>query len=198
LIGPVIDVKPDQLPDQTELKRKLGFDPSKPLIHCSVSGSKFERAYFANKLTHILSRLPDKYQAVLSRGDFEGSSRPERRNNLLVYNWIENQHEYYKACDLVVSRAGHGTILKSLTYGKPLILIPIPEHTEQYGNARRAAQLKLAKVINQNQLSRESFLNAVEEILQSDGYSRRALQVSEMTRSLDAVETAAKIIMSVT
>jgi len=31
---------------------------------------------------------------------------------------------------MVVSRAGHGTVMKTIMLGKPMILIPIPDHTE--------------------------------------------------------------------
>ena len=197
LIGPLIPHKPEELPSQTELKGKLGFDISKPLIHAAISGPRIERTYLTERLTRILSTLPNYYQVVMSRGNIAGPNKVEKYRNLVVYDWIDNQFEILKACDVIVSRAGHGTVMKALTYGKPLVLIPIPEHTEQFGNAKRAAQLKVAKVIMQNELNEKTLLNAIDEIFQSESYTQEASKISEIACKLDAVETAAKLTLEV-
>jgi UDP:flavonoid glycosyltransferase YjiC (YdhE family) len=111
-----------------------------------------------------------------------------------VFEWLENQDDYINACDVLVSRAGHGTIMKSLTYGKPMVLIPIPDHTEQIGNAQRAAQMHVAKVIDQNALNRKTLAAAVEEIIRSGCFRRNSTEISRGARTLNAVPSACNII----
>ncbi|MEM3521595.1 MAG: glycosyltransferase, partial [Candidatus Bathyarchaeia archaeon] len=106
-------------------------------------------------------------------------------------------YEIIKACDLIISRAGHGTIMKALSYGKPLILIPEPDQTEQYANARRASQLKFAKVIFQNQLNEKSISDAIEQILNSNIYSKRAFEISKMASKLDAINSTIDLIIRI-
>ena len=198
-IGPIITVKPDQIGEKTELKKKFGFDPSKKVIYAQVSGPKVDRDFFSKKLIKILSNLSNKYEVVLSKGNFNGINYPKKINGIIVYDWIESftQHEIIKVCDLIISRAGHGTIMKAITYGKPLILIPEPDQTEQYANAKRASQLKFAKVIFQSQLSKESISEAIEQILNSSIYSKRAFEISRIANKLDAINSTIDLIMNI-
>jgi uncharacterized protein (TIGR00661 family) len=102
-----------------------------------------------------------------------------------VYDWVENQYDLLNAADIVVSRAGHGTIVKSIVFGKPMILIPIPDHTEQYGNARRASRLGLATILPQKEVNTKRLLDATERLLKSP---RQAPPASEgVERAADEV-----------
>ena len=111
-----------------------------------------------------------------------------------VFGWIDNQDDFIRASDLVVSRAGHGTIMKALVYGKPLVLIPIPDHTEQYANARRAAYLNVAQTIDQNSLNAHTLGSAIQSILNSGEYKRRAAEISVEASSTRGVSRACDLI----
>jgi len=196
LIGPIVEVKPDQLPSKEEIRKKLGFNSNRHLIYAAVSGPRVERRYLANRLLEILSNLHADYQVVLSKGEPSSEAYPINCGDVTVYDWIDDltQFELLKACDLLVCRAGHGIVTKALTYGKPLVLIPIPDQTEQYGNANRAVRLGVAEVIMQAELNEENLLKAAERILNSDIYERKARQVAEMTGTLDATQTAIEVV----
>ena len=75
-----------------------------------------------------------------------------------------------KASDVIISRAGHGIVTKSLAYGKPLILIPIPNQTEQYGNAFRAKKLGVAEVIEQRELNEFNLKQSIDNVINSNFY----------------------------
>ncbi|TLN09220.1 UDP-N-acetylglucosamine--N-acetylmuramyl-(pentapeptide) pyrophosphoryl-undecaprenol N-acetylglucosamine transferase [bacterium] len=126
-----------------------------------------ERSVLSGLLSQSLSEFPSEYEVVLSRGEPNGSSDPVRNGNLTVYDWVEDQYDLLKASSVVISRAGHGTIMKAIMLGKPMILIPIPDHTEQYGNARRASQLGSAEVIPQRDVTTERLLEATKRLLGS-------------------------------
>jgi len=196
LIGPIIEVKPNQLPSKEEIRKRLGFNSNRHLIYAGVSGPRIERRYLANRLLEILSDSHSDYQIVLSKGEPAGEAHPKKYGDVTVYDWIDDltQVELLKASDLLVCRAGHGTITKALTYGRPLVLIPIPDQTEQYGNAERAVRLGVAEVIMQTELNRENLLKAVERILNSDLYEKGAREVANMTATLDATQTVIEVV----
>jgi len=196
LIGPIIEVKPDQLPSKEEVRKKLGFSSNRHLVYAAVSGPKVERRYLANKLLEILSNTHADYQIVFSKGEPSSETYPKKYGDVTVYDWIDDltQFELLKACDLLVCRAGHGIITKALTYGKPLVLVPIPDQTEQHGNASRAVRLGVAEVIMQTELNEENLLKTAHRVLNSDIYERRARQVADMTGALDATQTAIEVV----
>ena len=175
LIGPIVSGEPKKQSSGGSLNRSLFFASRKPLIYAAVSGPKTERTVLADLLLESLRRFPKGYEVVVSRGEPSGSSAPLHDHNLTVYDWIEDQYEVLEASDVVVSRAGHGTIMKAIVLGKPMILIPIPDHTEQYGNAKRASKLSLAEVVPQREVSTERLLGATRRLLDSPPEGLRRL-----------------------
>ena len=194
LIGPIVNDNTELARSEGELKHRLGFHAARPLVYAAVSGPKVEREILADLLLQSLIEFPKEYDVVLSRGDPNGQRKPHRAGSAIAYDWIENQDDFISACDVVVGRAGHGTIMKSLSYGKPMILIPIPDHTEQYGNARRAASLGVAKIIDQSRLDYGTLEAAVREILHNAEYRGRSIELMKITRRMNAVDSACEAI----
>jgi UDP:flavonoid glycosyltransferase YjiC (YdhE family) len=175
LIGPIVSDEPKKRSSRGALNGSLFFASRKPLIYAAVSGPKTERTVLAGLLLESLGGFPSEYEVVISRGEPNGSSAPVRDRNLTVYGWIEDQYEVLEASSVVVSRAGHGTIMKSIMLGKPMILIPIPDHTEQYGNAKRASKLGLAEIVPQREVTTERLLDATRRLLKSPPNALRTL-----------------------
>ncbi len=193
-IGPILPVRPDGLPDQKEIRRRLGLAVDKPLVFAPISGPVKERAYFTGILRRIFREFPDDYQIVMSLGYPKASTEPVKDGNLIIHGWVPNRFEYLKACDVVVSRVGHGTVSQAVCYGKPLILVPTPSHTEQLNNARKAVELGVAEIIQQEDLNREVLVVAVRKILGNSNFQERTEQIRKEVMKWDGLETAAKII----
>ena len=193
-IGPILPVPPKDLPDKKNLRKKLGLDEDKPLIFAPISGPAKERAYLTGILRRIFSEFPKDYQIVMSLGYPESSAEPINYENLRVYGWVTNRFEYLKACDVVVSRVGHGTVSQTICYGKPLILIPTPSHTEQVNNARKVVELGVAEIVKQEELRKDILLMAVRHVLENSGIPERTKQLRKKIMRWDGLETAAKII----
>jgi len=194
LIGPVLSVRPEELLNRKEIREKLGLARDKPLIFAPISGPVKERAYFTGILRHIFKEFPDDYQIVMSLGYPNASADPVKEGNMTVYGWIPNRFEYLKTCDVVVARAGHGTVAQSTCYGRPLILVPTPSHTEQLNNAKNAVELGIAEMIEQDDLNKHTLLNTVGKILNSR-FRERAEQIQEEVMELDGLKTAVEIIV---
>jgi uncharacterized protein (TIGR00661 family) len=148
------------------------------------------------RLLEALKGVAGAYNVVISCGDPMGRRTSRSTGGVQVYGWIEDQDDFIKASDLVISRAGHGTIMKSMAYGKPMILIPIPDHTEQYGNARRATALHVAQMIDQHKVDGEALKTAIERILESGECHQNAVQISEHARSSNAISLACDTIIA--
>ena len=193
LIGPILELHPNQLPAQKELRRKLGLSTDKPVVFAPVSGSVKEKAFLTGVLRKILLEFPEDYEVVMSLGNPDNDIRPVHYGNVTIYNWIPNRFEFLKACDVVIGRAGHGTITQAMCYGKPIILIPPPGHTEQISNAKQAQDLGVAKIVLQEDLSKGKLLKTVAQLLEGEA-SERLKIIQEEVQKYDGLEIALEAI----
>lgn len=193
LIGPVIQAKPSDLPSRGEIREKLGVDEDKLLVFVSISGPSAEKRHLISMMREFVKKFPDDYHVVMSLAEPNSFEGPLREGNVTIYPWLRNRFEILKACDVVVSRAGLGTISQAICYGKPLVLIPTPSHTEQLNNAKRTEALKLGKVLDQRELCYEKLTGAVKDML-AEPYRRRAEEVQKEVSKYDAVGTMVEVI----
>ena len=133
----------------------------------------------------------------MSLGYPKASTEPVTNGSLTIYGWVPNRFEYLKACDVVVSRGGHGTMAQSICYGKPQILVPTPSHTEQYNNAKKAVDLGVAAVIHQEELNNGVLLAAVRKVLETNRFQESADELQKKILEYDGLETAVKIVNDV-
>jgi UDP-N-acetylglucosamine--N-acetylmuramyl-(pentapeptide) pyrophosphoryl-undecaprenol N-acetylglucosamine transferase len=174
LIGPILEVRPPELDSEDKLRKKLELPVDKPVIFVPISGPIKEKAFLTGLIRKTLLEFPKDYEIIMSLGYPDDNSRPVRYGNVTIYKWIPNRFEYLKACDVVVARAGHGTITQAMCYGKPIILVPTPSHTEQINNAKQASDLGVAGILLQENLNKQELLKSVKQAL--DGKTKEKLQ----------------------
>lgn len=194
LIGPILPTRPDSLPSKKELIKKLNLPTDKPIIFAPLSGPTSEKAFVTRVLREILLEFPDEYEIVMSYGYPRADNTPIRHGNVTIYKWVPNRFEYLKACDVAIARSGHGTITQCMCYGKPVILIPTPGHTEQLSNAKQAADIGVARVMLQDRLNKERLLERVREILR-EGMAEKAVAVQKEALKHDGLENAVKTVI---
>jgi len=78
-------------------------------------------------------------------------------SNILLRDFIMRMDLAYAVADLVISRAGAGTISELSLTGKPVILVPSPNVTEdhQTGNAMALVKNKGAKIVKDNEAGKK-------------------------------------------
>jgi UDP:flavonoid glycosyltransferase YjiC (YdhE family) len=81
-----------------------------------------------------------------------------------------------------------------MSYGKPMILVPTPSHTEQLSNSKQAETLGVAKTIQQEELSKEKLQKSVQQLLESEIHERLK-EVQKETLKHDGLENAVKTII---
>jgi len=196
LIGPILPVSPNELLEKQKLRKKLRLPVDKPVIFAPISGPIRERAFLTGILRKILLKFPDNYEIVMSLGYPNADNKPTHHRNVTIYKWILNRFEYLKTSDLVIGRAGHGTLTQCLCYGKPMILVPTPSHTEQLGNAKQAENLGVAKTIQQDELSYEKLLKSVRQILEGET-SERLREVQKDVMKYDGLQNAVRTVIEI-
>jgi UDP:flavonoid glycosyltransferase YjiC (YdhE family) len=196
LIGPILPERPNSLPTKEKLRKKLNLPMDKPVVFVPISGPTTEKAFVTGVLRKILLDFPSDYEIVVSYGDPNADTKPIRHGNVTIYRWLPNRFEYLKACDVTIGRAGHGTITQCICYGKPMVIIPTPGHTEQLTNADQAKNLGVAKIVLQEMLDKEKLLKSVQQLLQPETI-QRAEEVQKEALKHDGLENAAKAIVAV-
>jgi len=191
-VGPILPIRPEKLPNRTVIRKELGID-DEYLILAPISGPSKEKEFFISMIRHILRKLPNNYRIIMSLGLPNSYEEPVKDGNMLVYNWLPNRFEILKACDLVISRAGLGTITQAICYGKPLVLIPTPSQTEQFNNAKRAEELGIAKILDQKSLNSLNFISTLKKMFMGN-FTEKAYKIQKDTAKYDAVKTMVETI----
>ncbi len=170
----------------------------RPLVFACVSGPATDRKFLVNKLMDIFREFNGDYELVLSCGDPNGSFDEEKIGRLVVHEWM-TEHSYWRTferADVIVSRAGHETIMKAISQGKPLVLIPPPNHTEQANNAKRAAELGVAVVLDQSKLDGNGLARAIQTSLEK--HRETAWKLSDSLSSADGIQAVVEAVTSLT
>lgn len=86
----------------------------------------------------------------------------------IVKKWIvQDYQQVLQDADLVISRAGINTLTELAYLGKPALVVPIPYlyQNEQLKNARYFEKLGLVKILPQSDLSSQSLLQKIKNML---------------------------------
>ncbi len=121
-----------------EAIRSFGLDPDKRTI-LMVGGSLGARTLNDCVLGQLpLIRQQENVQFVWQTGKYyseEIARELQARNkpdNLYVTDFIADMNAAYAAADLVISRAGAGSISEFCLLGKPVVLVPSPNVSEDH------------------------------------------------------------------
>ena len=173
-------------------KRELGLDPDEPLV-VSVWGSL--GAAHMNKIMGELITLLDarrEFRLIHSAGAmyFDGfmekleAAMPDfAKFGADVRKYIYDMPRVMAAADLILCRAGASTLSELAYMGKPVIIVPSPNVTNnhQEKNARVLEKAGGAKVFLEGEFDAQSLLDTVRELLGDEG---KLSEMSEAMRSL--------------
>ena len=131
--------------------RTFGFDPTKKIV-LIVGGSLGARTLNESVLQHLDQIRKSDVQFIWQTGKFYSAEINERLKgqdipNLTVTDFISDMGVAYKAADLVVSRAGAGSISEFCLLGKPVILVPSPNVAEDHQTKNAMALVNKAAAL---------------------------------------------------
>ncbi len=160
--------------DPREAKAALGLDPEKPLI--LVIGGSQGSARMNDLVMEALPELLARYGVIhqigsatyadcMARlGTMEKELAAGLRPNYRPSEFLDSDMaSAYAAADCVVSRAG-SAIFEIAAYGKPAVLIPLPEaaNDHQRVNATTYAATGAAIMLEEKDASKETLISTIE------------------------------------
>ena len=110
---------------------------------------------------------------------------------------VEEMRDALAVADLVMSRAGLGTISELAALGKPMVLVPMPR-SHQAANARAAAQAGAARVVAEARLAPDVLVGVVRELLDDAGQRARLAAAAQRLLPRDAADRVARTLLELT
>jgi len=93
---------------------------------------------------------------------------------------------------LLVSHAGHGSVMKALWYGRPMVLVPWGR--DQPGVAARALALGVAEVVPREDVSPERLRAAIEQVLANEEMRAATARHGARLQTTDPPSVAASLV----
>jgi UDP-N-acetylglucosamine--N-acetylmuramyl-(pentapeptide) pyrophosphoryl-undecaprenol N-acetylglucosamine transferase len=173
------------------------FHGDKPVVMI-VGGSS--GAESMNKIVYeILHKLLQEVQIIHVTGphsDLPFHMAAVDKHNYRSYEFLEGElADCYAISDLVVSRAGSGSLFEILACGIPMILIPLPSFAsrgDQLENAAIFEKHGLAKVLHQETLKPEKLLKEILGLLHDKHACTDMMKAQSEIKLKDATEKIAR------
>jgi UDP-N-acetylglucosamine--N-acetylmuramyl-(pentapeptide) pyrophosphoryl-undecaprenol N-acetylglucosamine transferase len=189
--------------DAGRARAAFGFSAHLPLLY--VTGGARGASPLNTRLERLLPGLLERCQVLHQTGPGSANADLARLSERRL-NWPSHLQDRYRpvefvgdelpdvyaASDLILSRAGAGTVAELAVLGKPAILIPLPGAggDEQTRNAKILADADGAVLIRQEQATPERLAEVVEALL-ADLERRR--RIAANARSVAKSDAAARL-----
>ena len=148
-----------------------------PLVVVGMSSSYMQQADLLRRVAAALATLP--VRAVITTGPAIDPAEVPAAPNVTVVQSAPHG-ELIPQAALVVTHAGHGTLIKSLAAGVPVLCIPLGR--DQPDNAARAARHGVASVLSPK-ADAARIAAAVERMLGDPSYRAAAAALGESIRA---------------
>lgn len=154
--------------DKSQARLSFGLDPDKPTV--LVVGGSLGALTLNESLEKGLRTLIDNgIQVIWQTGRNFGNRAQTAAKGLqgaVITPFISDMGAAYAAADLVVSRAGAGSISELQLLGKPCVLVPSPNVAEdhQTKNALALADRRAAIMVRDAE-AREKLINVILELM---------------------------------
>ncbi|MBC98685.1 MAG: UDP-N-acetylglucosamine--N-acetylmuramyl-(pentapeptide) pyrophosphoryl-undecaprenol N-acetylglucosamine transferase [Halobacteriovoraceae bacterium] len=152
--------------EETKIKDFTLKDIERPVLFLTGGGNGSK--LLNDILDQIRPQIENEFFIVHQCGKAYESEYQSRETPFYkVYGFIGKEMiDLMKTAEVIISRSGAGTVVELMSLGKASIFIPlkIAQKNEQYHNAISAHQILGSKVIEEDELSAESLLEAIEEV----------------------------------
>ena len=169
-VGPVLE----DIPADAALDLPPGDDP---LVVVGLSSSYMDQSALLVRIAQALSGLP--VRAVVTTGPAIDPADIPAAPNVVVVRAAAHSELFPKA-DLVITHAGHGTLIKAIATGVPSLCIPLGR--DQPDNAARAARHGVSVVVSPKSSAAE-IADAVRRMLGEPSYRAAAAALGERVRA---------------
>ena len=166
-----------------------GFTADKPVI--LVIGGSLGSVIVNNAVREALPELLNKFQVIHLCGKGKTDESLNGTKGYCQFEYIKNElRDIFALADIVISRAGANAICELLALRKPNLLIPLSAKAsrgDQILNARSFERQGFSMVIEEENLSKESLLQAVQNLYDNRSTFMDAMRNSGQQDSIDTI-----------
>ena len=179
-----------------ECAAAFGLNPSKPTI-LLIGGSLGARTMNESVIRNLSRIAASPVQFIWQTGSYYKKEIEQlidvkgKPGNLVVTDFISRMDQAYRLADLVISRAGAGSISELCLLGKPCILVPSPNVAEdhQTKNALALVNREAALLVRDAEAPEKLIPLALETVADTDMLRQLSQNISAM-----ALRDSARII----
>ena len=164
--------------EKAKIKSNLGLKENVPTV-LVFGGSQGAQTINKTIIGIIENKLNKRYQILWAAGkknyeEIKEALKAKGLNidsleNAKIMPYIYNMQEAMEISDLIVSRSGAMTITEISNLGKPSILIPLPNVSQDHQtyNAKVLENVGAAKIIKNDELKKENLNEEIEKIIKN-------------------------------
>lgn len=169
-----------------------------PLVLCSLGTvRRTSHAHIVAFYLNVIKALGNsEYRLVIAAGSAEDVAAIKMSDhlsysNVQVHPWIPQQ-EILKACSLLITHGGGGSLKEAFTTGVPALVYPM--RADQPGCGARVKFHGLGESSSLKRATPRSIRRAVEALLQNERYKANCKNLAETYRRYDAERTAISVL----
>ncbi len=163
------------------------LESERPLLYISLGSIVTNQLAFYQSCFEAFGEQP--WQVVLSIGkETDLAQLGSVPKNFLLSSYVP-QLEILPRTQVFVTHAGTISVMESLYFGVPMVLIP--QQFEQQWHARRTVDLGAGLLLDKNEVTATTLHEAVERIAKDASYREHAQQLQQATRAAGGQQRAA-------
>lgn len=175
--------------DPLEAVKFTGLDANKPTI--LVVGGSSGSVKVNEAVRECLDDLLKNYQVIHLCGKDKVDPAYDNRTGYVQYEYIKKELSALLAfADIVISRAGANAICELQALAKPNVLIPLGSNAsrgDQILNAESFEKQGFSYVVLEENLTKESLLEAVQQVYDKRADYKKTMEASQMTNSIEKI-----------
>ncbi|MDR0558950.1 MAG: undecaprenyldiphospho-muramoylpentapeptide beta-N-acetylglucosaminyltransferase [Prevotellaceae bacterium] len=180
--------------------KRFGFDAAKPVV--LVLGGSLGARTLNESIAENLYKFTEKNIQLVWQTGKSGYQKALQTvetgsKNVKVFDFIYDMNFAFAAADIIVSRAGAGTISELCIVGKPVILVPSPNVSEdhQTKNAMALVKKEAALTIADEKARKELTVKIIELINEPAAREKLGKNISQLAMP-DAAENIVNKILA--
>jgi UDP-N-acetylglucosamine--N-acetylmuramyl-(pentapeptide) pyrophosphoryl-undecaprenol N-acetylglucosamine transferase len=149
---------------KSEARQKMGLHNKLPVV--LILGGGTGSLFINNIVAETALDLIKFCQIILITGPLKNEQFNFPESNIKVFNFLNTEGiiKVFYASDIIITRCGMGALTELSYFGKPTILIPMPD-SHQEKNADVFKDKKAALVVSQKNLNKENFVLILKNLL---------------------------------
>lgn len=165
----------------TDMRRKF-------LVFVPLSGPMETIKPVLNPIIEAAKRTSHECTYFISLGQPNGMEKFSKIEGGILCNWCEDANSLFSLADAVIVRGGHSSIANGIIYEKPMLVIPIQNHTEQYASARKVHKLGIGRTAEISQLDGEYITQELRHLLYDNSYKENIKVASKVASKMNGTQ----------